>query len=225
MKLSSADIRQQEFPTQFRGYNKNEVRAFLDIAADVVDALTDSLAESERRLAASKEESDRIQSALRAKDQALDELKHKLVAANEAVDVKMQAAMTIEQARTDAEQILKNARTRLQEMEVEIDLLSKKRAKMMELFRAYLQSQLAALPEDTAVSESTETVSNTTASTDPDKEERKQQVIDDLNSLVTQKTAMFRKADFHKMLGEDAEKRSDELIDKIFSDIHKKQSD
>lgn len=36
---------------------------------------------------------------------------------------------------------------------------------------------------------------------------------------------MFRKADFHKMLGDDAEKRSDELIDKIFSDIHKKQSE
>jgi cell division initiation protein len=223
MKLSSADIRQQEFPGQFRGFNKTEVRAFLEIAADVVDSLNENLAEAERRLAASKDETERLQSALRAKDQAIDELKHKLVAATEAVDVKMQAAMTIETARNEAELILKNARTRLRELESEIELLSKKRAKMMELFRTYLESQLAALPESEVGAEPDPVTVEKTV--DPQKEDRKQQVIEDLNSLVTQKTAMFRKADFHKMLGDDAEKRSDELIDKIFSDIHKKQSE
>jgi len=222
MKLSSSDVRQQDFPTQFRGYQKNEVRVFLDIAADVVESLTQQIADLEKQLSTARDESERLQSALRAKDQAIDELRHKLVATTEAADAKMQTAMTIENARAEAEAIVTNARATLQKMEMEIELLSEKRTKMMELFRAYLMSQLAALPEGSAESSERSVPAGKPIPVDVEKTERKQQAIDDLNSLVTQKTAMFRKADFHKMLGDDAEKRSDELIDKIFSDIHKK---
>ncbi len=222
MKLSPSDIRQQEFIKQFRGYQKNEVRAFLDIAADAVESLTQTSHDLEKQLAAARDETERLHSALRAKDQAIEELKQKLVAAAETAHANMETAMTIESAKAEADKIVREARATLAKMETEIEFLSEKRTKMLALFRAYLMSQLAALPEAPSDLTAPDVTPEKKPAVDTGSVERKQQAIEDLNSLVSQRTAMFRKADFQKMLGDDAEKLSDELIDKIFSDIHKK---
>lgn len=53
-------------------------------------------------------------------------------------------------------------------------------------------------------------------------EERRKQMLDELRLLNQQSTAMFRKADFEKMLGEAALKKSEDLINQIYSELEKK---
>ncbi len=57
---------------------------------------------------------------------------------------------------------------------------------------------------------------------DPD---RHRKLIDDLNLLSQHATAMFRKSDFQKMLGEDAERKSEEIINSIYAELEKKKKD
>jgi ribosome recycling factor len=53
-------------------------------------------------------------------------------------------------------------------------------------------------------------------------DERRKQMVQDLDHLNEQATAMFRKADFDKMLGEAALKKSEEIINQIYSELEKK---
>jgi DivIVA domain-containing protein len=54
-------------------------------------------------------------------------------------------------------------------------------------------------------------------------ENKKQQMLKDLDALAEQATGMFRKADFHKMLGNDIHKRSEEMINQIYAELEKKK--
>lgn len=55
-------------------------------------------------------------------------------------------------------------------------------------------------------------------------EERRRKILNDLESLSQHATAMFKKSDFHKMLGEDAEKKSEEIINRIYAELEKKKN-
>ena len=53
----------------------------------------------------------------------------------------------------------------------------------------------------------------------------KKKAIEDLDSLSTNPTGMFKKADFDKMLGEYAKKKPEEMIDDIYAELEKKKSE
>jgi cell division initiation protein len=59
---------------------------------------------------------------------------------------------------------------------------------------------------------------------DPEYEAKKKQLLDDLDTLSEHATGMFKKADFHKMLGNDIHKRSEEMINQIYAELEKKKS-
>lgn len=59
---------------------------------------------------------------------------------------------------------------------------------------------------------------------DPEDEAKKKQLLDDLDTLSEHATGMFKKADFHKMLGNDIHKRSEEMINQIYAELEKKKS-
>ncbi len=53
-------------------------------------------------------------------------------------------------------------------------------------------------------------------------EEKKKKAMEDLENLSKYPTSVFKKSDFEKMLGDDANEKSDDLIARIFSEIKKK---
>lgn len=59
---------------------------------------------------------------------------------------------------------------------------------------------------------------------DPIEEAKKQHMLDDLDLISEHATGMFKKADFHKMLGDDIHTRSEEMINQIYAELEKKKS-
>lgn len=55
-------------------------------------------------------------------------------------------------------------------------------------------------------------------------EEKRRKILNDLENLSQHATAMFKKADFHKMLGEDAEKKSEDIINRIYAELEKRKN-
>ena len=55
-------------------------------------------------------------------------------------------------------------------------------------------------------------------------DDRRRQMVKELDQLNEQATAMFRKADFEKMLGDTSLKKSEELINQIYSELEKKKN-
>ncbi len=209
MKITPDDVRDQRFRKSFRGYDVQEVHAFLDVLADMLTSTMATLADLQTRDGKAKQEMDRLQSALRAKEDTIRELENRLTLANESVDAHMDAAVVLERARSEAESLISKTRAEHDRLSAEIAALLAKKNDVIALLRSFFEAHLAAIGETPPAAQTQE-------------DSQKQQVLQDLDSLVTQRTAMFRKADFEKMLGEDAGKRTDELIDKIFSDLHKK---
>ncbi|MBL7994253.1 hypothetical protein JNM05_02680 [bacterium] len=60
---------------------------------------------------------------------------------------------------------------------------------------------------------------------DDEKTDDKKKVIEDLDSLSTNPTGIFKKADFDKMLGEYAKKKPEDMIDDIYAELEKKKSE
>ncbi len=83
------------------------------------------------------------------------------------------------------------------------------------------------LPEDinTAIAESDEEGNGEPEEiTEPVSDDRRKKMVEELGQLNQQATSMFRKADFEKMLGEAALKKSEEIINQIYSELEKKKS-
>jgi hypothetical protein len=59
---------------------------------------------------------------------------------------------------------------------------------------------------------------------DADKDEKKK-AMEELDSLNTNPTGIFKKADFDKMLGEYAKKKPEDMIDDIYAEMEKKKSE
>lgn len=61
-------------------------------------------------------------------------------------------------------------------------------------------------------------------SNDP-KDPKKEKAKKDLEKLATNPTGIFKKEDFDKMLGEYANKKSEDLIDDLYDELTKKKSE
>ncbi len=103
MSLSPNDIRNYEFPTQMRGYDKEEVDSFLDTVATTLENLT------QESLKLSME-SDSIKSQLDSLKQVEDSIK------GAAIDARKNADATMLSAKTEAEQILAGANKKAEEL-------------------------------------------------------------------------------------------------------------
>ncbi len=99
MSLSPNDIRNYEFPTQMRGYDKEEVDSFLDtIATSLENMKQDALKLSM--------ENDSIKSQLESLKQFEDSIK------GAAIDARKNADATMANAKDEAETLLADAKTK-----------------------------------------------------------------------------------------------------------------
>ena len=59
---------------------------------------------------------------------------------------------------------------------------------------------------------------------DENEDEHKKRILEDLDNLSRQATGLFKKSDFHKMLGDDLHMKSEEIINRIYAALEKKKS-
>ena len=123
--VTSLDMRQAKFGTVMRGFDKNEVSAFLQEAAEGYDQ---ALRENERL----RQEVARLEGALSQFRDLEGSLKNTLVSAQKLADdlkenATQEAARIVRDAEARAELIVDRGRMRLDELQRDIDALKMKR--------------------------------------------------------------------------------------------------
>jgi cell division initiation protein len=139
MKVSPLDLRQMQFASAMRGYDKNEVRALLADAADdyeqalrEVDRLKQDLARSESALVEHRDREINLRNTLLTAQRLADQIKE---------NAEQEAKMLVREAEGRADLLLEKAQARLEEIEREISELKLRRRDV----EATLEASISAL--------------------------------------------------------------------------------
>jgi len=145
MDLSPNDIRNYEFPSQMRGYEKDSVNSFLDQVAVALEAvkqenlkLSVELDSSQNQLAALRQFEDTIKSA------AIDARRN---ADMTIANAKEEAALAINNAKAEAEKILADRAQHLEEIENQISQLDLTKKSYMAKLHGLITSHLDIIDE------------------------------------------------------------------------------
>lgn len=140
MKLTPLDVRKQEFKRSFRGYDTVEVRMFLDLAAEEMEALvreradlSDTVQRQGKELAEYKEKERLLQSALMAAERVAEETRE---------NARREGDLLIKDAELAAERLTGEARKDVVGIRSEIEDLRMRRSVFLAKMRSFLQSQL-----------------------------------------------------------------------------------
>jgi cell division initiation protein len=128
MKLTPLDIQSQSFETGFRGYNRDEVRTYLNVVAEEMETLR---SENERL----KEEVRRQSSLLAEHHEREQILKNTLVAAQRTSEelkenAKKEAQMVLKEAELSADRLIETAQSRAHDVERDILELRQQKRRM-----------------------------------------------------------------------------------------------
>jgi cell division initiation protein len=125
MKVTPLDLRQTQFATVLRGYDKQEVRAFLADAADdyeqalrEIDRMKQDLAKSESSLEEHRERETSLRNTLLTAQRLADQIRE---------NAEQEARMLVREAEGRADLLLEKAQARLQEIERDINELKLRR--------------------------------------------------------------------------------------------------
>jgi len=125
MKVTPLDLRQTQFATAMRGYDKNEVRTFLAEAADdyeqalrEIDALKQSLARAEQDLVEHRDREVNLRNTLLTAQRLADQIRE---------NAEQEAKMVVREAEGRADLILEKSQARLEEIDREIHELKMRR--------------------------------------------------------------------------------------------------
>jgi len=143
LRITPLDIRKQEFRKAFRGFDCEEVEAFLDIMADEFEKLTGEnleLREKVRNLEGTLAEYRKLEETLR----------DTLVTAQKTTDqvqqnAKREAELILKDAELKAEQIVEEARRRVSQISAQIAELRSQRDSLIAKLRAICNSQIELL--------------------------------------------------------------------------------
>ena len=158
MKLTPLDIRKQEFKKSMRGFDPEEVEAFLIMVADELEIV---LREKNQQ----SDELIKLRTQLRDYQQVEHTLRETLMKATNTVEESRfnslrEAELRIHEAELQAEKIIENAKEELQELRSEINLLRAQKESFSRRLRHLLESQIELLDvlgiDDTMVKQVTE---------------------------------------------------------------------
>ena len=139
MKVSPISIKKQEFNKSFRGYDPEEVQAFLDKLSDEFDELqkeNNSLREALETANANLTEFRRIEKNLQ------DTLLKAQESSSKAIDsVKKQTGLMVKEAEIKANQILEKARENANEIRDAVIRLREERDLLISKLKAMIESQ------------------------------------------------------------------------------------
>lgn len=137
MKLSALEIKQQEFEKNFRGYDTNEVKAFLTIVAGEWENMVShnrSLEQEIKHLKDKLSHFERIQDGMHETLQIAKQSADKEVKAANA-----EAKTRIQKAEHEAENIVNKARAERQEIRQSVLRMLERREEIINGIRSYLE--------------------------------------------------------------------------------------
>ena len=143
MKLTPIDIRKWEFKKGMRGYDKYEVQAFLELAAEEFEKLQQDRREFEQK-------SKRLEKEIEEYRRVEKSLQDTLVSAKETTDRSMEnsrkeAELIVGDAELHADKILESARKKASRIEDEITRLTVLRDSFAVKLKSILSSQIELL--------------------------------------------------------------------------------
>ena len=139
MKLTPLEIRKQEFGKSMRGYNVEEVRAFLETIADQCDVLQKEVNEYSERVV-------HLETRLADFQMMEKTLQETLVKAEETsrrarTDSRREAEITLREAEVKAQQVISDAHCEVNRLKSEIMMLRNRRDTFIKKLKYLLQSQ------------------------------------------------------------------------------------
>lgn len=143
MRLTPLDIRKQEFTKSFRGFDPEEVQAFLQMVANQWGEMQDErrrLEEKLRSFESKIQHYEKVEEALQEALQVARETTHRTIANAEA-----KAKNIIEEAKIKAEGIQRDAKTDHDRLKREASQLSGRRNEITARLRSFLLSELELL--------------------------------------------------------------------------------
>lgn len=139
MKVTPLDLRQMQFGSSMRGFDKQEVRAFLADAADdyeqalrEIDRMRQELVRAEGALAEHRDRETNLRNTLLTAQRLADQIRE---------NAEQEARMLVREAEGRADLLLEKAQARLQEVEREITELKLRRRDV----EATLEASISAL--------------------------------------------------------------------------------
>lgn len=143
MKLTPLDIRKQEFPTALRGYDPEEVRAFLQMLADQWTEQGEERRRLEERVREMRNKVahyERVEEALQEALQSARDSKEQVVQG-----AKREAEVLVREARSEAEEIRRRAREWQRRLQDESSRIVDRRDQAVARLRALLVTELEIL--------------------------------------------------------------------------------
>lgn len=140
MKLSPLEIRKQEFNRVMRGYDADEVRAFLSNIASQMDELIEEQERSENELAEHKSKMGHLEDVQEALQMTLNTARQNAEETRETAIKK--AEMIIHEAHLKSEEILKKAERELDKLRSDITELETKRDQILAKIKSVLNAEL-----------------------------------------------------------------------------------
>ncbi len=139
MKISPQSLKKQEFNKSMRGYDKDEVHAFLDKLADEIEELQTEHEKIKTEYESSSAELIRLQQLEKNLNDAIENA-HETAAKN-IESSKRQASLMIKEAEIKAAQILDNARQTSDEMRTAVINLREEKDMIVAKLKAMINTQ------------------------------------------------------------------------------------
>jgi len=143
MKLTTLDIKKQEFSKAFRGFDKLEVSAFLEIVAEEFEqllglnsGLQEKIKELENLVENHKHMEESWQNTLVTVQKSLDEAK---------IASQKESQLLLREAQKQKEEILKQAETEVYTLKQKISRLQELKKEFLTHFKAFLDNQIDVL--------------------------------------------------------------------------------
>ena len=143
MSITPLEIRKQEFRKTLRGYDPNEVRAFLEMVSTEIEnslrenaSLTEKVKDMDAKIEDYRRMEQILQDTLTTTQKAADELKS---------GAKKEAETIIANARVEAQRFLKEAQTELARTKEETKMIEHQKLLLVSEFRGLLESYLRLL--------------------------------------------------------------------------------
>jgi cell division initiation protein len=146
MRITPLDIQQKQFPVKFRGFDEEEVDAFLELVREEMEELL-------RENANLREESRKYEKQLKEYKTIESTLRETLVATQEMVDeyktnAQKNAELTLKEAELRADEILKNAQEQVVKIHEDVTNLKGIRMHFKEEVKRLIESHLSMLEFD-----------------------------------------------------------------------------
>ncbi len=157
MKLSPLEVKKREFKTKMRGYDPQEVRAFLEmVSRDMEDTereireLYEKMEEMQKLLDHYKEMEETIKSAMMTAQKAAEDMKNNAEREAELIveKARVQAQEIISQAQKEHDELLNSLESKKSRLENEIKMLERKRRAILEDLYNTLNLHLGLVKEE-----------------------------------------------------------------------------